>query len=186
MGDLAGGSLIMNTMKSLIISSCMAMVAFVFAATKARAEQSLPDFANRAMVAVDNNLKSCGLLMVDPHTPGLPNNNRWEARYAVVNHRGQALAYFVQTYGGLVSWAWMNPNGGFLHSIQFDNYSVSFGTPLGGNVATASRYVTPSGVAFNFYCRSAGGMVPTFQMFEACVERDFVQVLSHELCRFSN
>jgi hypothetical protein len=153
--------------------------------TTASAEQSIPDFANRVAVVMESNLTNCGLFLIDPRTPGLPNNTRWNARYAVVNGRGQALAYFVQDYGVGAVWTWMNPNGSFRHSIQFDHQSIRFVTPYAGNVASASRFVTPGGVGFNMYCRSAGGMVPQWQMFESCVGQDFVQVITNQLCQYA-
>ncbi len=160
--------------------------AFMGLQTPAFAEQALPDLANRAAGAVESSLRACGLSLIDPQTPGLPNNTRWNARYAVVNSRGQALAYLVQDYDVSAVWTWMNPNGGFRHSIQFDNQNIRFVTPYAGNVASANRFVTPGGVGFNMYCRSSGGMVPTWQLFENCINRDFVQVIVGQLCRFAH
>jgi hypothetical protein len=104
----------------------------------------------------------------------------------VVNRRGQALAYFVQNYGNGVNSTWMNPNGGFRHSIQFGNEGIRFVTPYAGNVASASRFVTPMGVGYNMYCRAAGGMVHTWQIFENCVASHFVNVITTQLCQYAN
>jgi len=172
--------------KKSVLRMVLAAISLFCFQSKASAEQALPDFASRVASVVESNLTSCGLYLVDPQTPGLPNNTRWNTRYAVVNARGQALAYFVQNYGAGAVWTWMNPNGGFRHSIQFDNQSIRFVTPYAGNVASASRFVAPGGVGFNMYCRAAGGMVPHWQMFETCVGRDFVQVIAAQLCQYAN
>jgi hypothetical protein len=178
------------TLKRAVISGALFIGTASFTAgvvaTPAFADQMLPDFAQRVSTIIEGKLKSCGLLFVDPRTPGLPFNTRWNARYAVVNRRGQALAYYVQDYGNGASWTWMNPNGGYRHSIQFGNWGIKFTTPLAGNVASASRYVTPMGAGYNMYCRAAGGMVPTWQVFENCVASQFVAVVSNQLCQYAN
>ncbi|MEY4632519.1 MAG: hypothetical protein RIQ81_2639 [Pseudomonadota bacterium] len=172
--------------KKSVISVVFVLSGLLAGTQSGLADQSLPDFGRRAASAIEANLKSCGLLLINPHTPGLPYNTRWNARYAVVNRAGQALAYFVQDYGAGETMTWMNPNGGYRHSIRLGNWGIGFTTPLAGNVASASRFVTPMGIGYNFYCRSAGGMLPNWQMFEACVASDFVRVVSAQLCQYAN
>lgn len=162
-----------------IIFSCLALPV-------AKAEQHLPDFGNQVANVVDSRLKECGLQLVNPHQRGFAYPTRWNARYAVVNHRGQLLAYSVRNIGaGGVQWAWMNPNGGYRHSIEVNNRAVRFVTPLAGNVASANRFVTPAGVGYNMYCRAAGGMLPAWPAFESCVVNGFVDVVVGQLCRFA-
>lgn len=152
----------------------------------ARAEQFLPNFAQNVATVIDNNLKSCGLQLVNPHQPGFAFPTRWNARYAVVNNRGQLLAYSMRNIGGGgVEWVWMNPNGSYGHSIRANNRQIKFVTPLAGNVASANRFMTVGAIGYNMYCRAAGGMLHAWPAFERCVAESFVAVVTGQLCRFA-
>lgn len=150
------------------------------------ADQLIPDIANHATETIGQKLTECGLSLIDPTTPGLPYPRR-DARYAVVNQHGRALAYFLQVYGNGAEWLWMNPDGSYRHSIRFNNSQIQFTTPWAGNVASANRYVTVGGAGYNFYCRSSldNGYrpIPGLEPFMQCVHRNFVDVITRQLCR---
>ena len=151
----------------------------------AKADQTLPNFAFMVSEQIKTSLQGCGLGLVDPRQPHFP-YQRLNATYAVVNQRtGNLLAYFVQDFGGIANnWRWMNPNGSYAHSIQFSNERLRFVTPYQGNVASSSRFVTSAGVGFNMYCRAVGNVFNR-AAFETCVQRDFANVVTNQLCQYA-
>ena len=139
-------------------------------------------WANQALTEVWSNLNACGLTRLDAYDPRLP-QPLVPATDAIVNRAGQLLAYTLDTTGYFFppSFAFKNPNGGYAHTVTFSGYNLSFNTPYGGTVDMSNVVKSVNGPYFQFFCH--GELIPG-EMFYACVKANWINVVTHQLCRF--
>lgn len=130
-------------------------------------------------------LAACGLNRLDARDPRLPFPNL-PADSAVLNKRGQILAYYWEMFGnrGGISFGFKNPNGSWPHTVSFLQDSISFNTPNFGTVAQSSRYWVGRATQYHFRCRQMD--IPTLDLFEKCIEREWVNNIANQLCRYRN
>ena len=140
------------------------------------------ELASFTHASVWRDLNRCGLLRLKAHDPRLP----WPmvpADEAVVTRYGRLLAY---TYRDFLSLGdrieFKNPNGSFPHTIRLSKDFIFFVTPYSGIVARAERYSTATGPKLRLNCRN--WEVPP-EEFNRCIDREFVGLISDQLCRWS-
>lgn len=124
-------------------------------------------------------LEDCGLTILDHEDPRLP-RPQVPADHAIVGRGGQLLAYTnYETFGGNLI-EFKNPNGGLTHTIQFSSEAISYVTPYAGTIAITNRSRTVAGWSFRFLCRS---QYVDFATYGACVQANFIDVVTAQLCR---
>ncbi len=148
------------------------------------ADQTLTNTAFRTIQQTNNDLQRCGLQFAAPNSRGLPYPPR-DARYAIVNRFGRLLAYYREnTFGYTSQYYYSNPNGTFPHFVELRDDQLRYSIP-GSMVASADRVFVPGGVGYNLYCRDTG-YARNWPTFTRCVDRNFVHVITSQLCRWSN
>lgn len=147
------------------------------------ATETLSDVGYKAMNQTWTELKSFGLLEMDPWDPRLP-RPQVPALKAVVSKRVGLLAYFNEEYGGGgTTLVFKNPNGGQRHSVSFNQGWVGFVTPYQGTIAHANRFMTVDGPGYNFYCQSQ----PVTELaFYQCIDSLFIKVIVNQLKQYAN
>lgn len=127
---------------------------------------------------IDARLNDCGTSRLDPDDSRLP-FRQVPAHEALANvELPWFFGYFYRNGG---EFKWKRPNGGAVAWMQLiDDDRISFGTSLGGTVARISKFYTPWGPRFNYWCGS-------YQVDEAtlrqCVETYWINPLLSNFCR---
>lgn len=153
--------------------------------SQAFADQVLNDTAVNTIRQTNENLQRCGLVLASPFSPGLPYPPQ-DARFAVMNRYGRLLAYYRENYFGYnAQYYYSNPNGTYPHVIDLSNDRLLYSVPGWGQVATANTVYTPTGYGYNLFCRD-GGYQYDWGNFLRCVDRNYTNVVTGQLCRWSN
>jgi hypothetical protein len=144
--------------------------------------QSFSDLSTRAIRQVWRELKTYGLLEMNPWDPALP-RPQVSALRAVVSRRNGLLAYYDEEVGfGYSTLLFKNPNGGYRHWVSSNRNEIQFVTPYQGTVAHANAVMTVYGPAYNFYCQSR---LVTESNFYQCIDRLFIRVIVDQLRRYA-
>jgi len=146
--------------------------------------KDLLDVALEIRTAVHDEARLCGLVDVDAYDssiakPQTPAHRAWLKQQTWGT---QVVVYsYRDTYFGGQRFVEKRTNGGTLGwiGLEYDSY-LDVGLSIGGQVASASTFYTPSGEHFQFYCKS---QPVTYAQWQVCVRDWFVIPLAQTMCQ---
>lgn len=131
--------------------------------------------------SINQNLEVCGTLTLDPNDPRLP-RPQTGAHEAYANLEQSWLAGYYQrvSQGPYLIFSYMWPNGNVIASIHTtDNASIQFSNGSLGVQVSATKYTTPQGDQWHFFCKNREvGRIE----FEGCIQSQFVGHLLKNFC----